>query len=71
MNLVMYVLYENPSDYRGKFVLRRQVGPTPDPRPVIVTPNMLEALAALPRGVTKIGRNQGDDPAIQDVWAVV
>lgn len=66
-----YVLYENPSDYRGKFVLRRWLNQTPDAQPVIVTTNLIEAMAKLPKNVRCLGRKPGEDPAIKDVWTRV
>ena len=70
MKIILYVLYENPSDYPRKFVLRRQVGDTPDTRPLAVADKAIDALIKLPKNVSPIGRHFGDDPAIKDVWAM-
>lgn len=70
MNL--YVIYESPSDYPGKFVLRRWVvSPAtvaPEREPMLVVDDIDEAREALPRGVCLVGPQQDDDPVIYEVW---
>ncbi len=68
---ILYVLYENPSDYPGQFVLRRQRGMEVDRCPVRVSKNHIEVLMALPKNVRPLGRRADQDPVIKDVWAVV
>jgi hypothetical protein len=70
--LTMWVIYNNPTDYPGKFVVRRQwasrglVHVAHDPE--TVTSSLIEARKAIPVGLFNIGRMPGDDRAIQEVW---
>lgn len=69
--LVFFVLYENPKDYPLKFVLRRWLDQTPDPKPVCVCTNLIEALAYLPKNVRGLGRRSGEAPCIKEVWTEI
>lgn len=66
--LRIFVLYEDPKDYPGKFVLRRWVGEEPDPIPMAVTDSLALARNVIPDYATPIGRYPLDDPAIKEVW---
>lgn len=74
--LSLYVVYNNPRDFPGKVVVRRQVarvsnlGPSisPDIAPTAVCETIEEARRHLPYGVTNIGRQDDDDPVIAEVW---
>lgn len=71
---LLYVLYENPSDFPGLYVLRRQRGMEVDRRPVRVGSDYIEVLAALPKNVRPLGKYEGyakQDPVIKDVWVVM
>ncbi|HTE38019.1 MAG TPA: hypothetical protein VK630_15875 [Reyranella sp.] len=69
--LTLWVIYDNPSDQPGKFVLRRQyasaVGTGCDVV-ALVFDTLAQAREALPPGLVNIGRMQGDDPVITEVW---
>lgn len=69
----MWVVYSNPSDYPGKWVLRRweiQRGNTdPIPTKNVHTGDLYaEVIAHLPGGLTRLGRDQSDDPTITESW---
>ena len=71
----MYVLYNNPSDYPGKYVARRfLVGDPafpdgiPDALPLAVTEFLEDARLAVPPGMYNIGRMDGDEQHIVEVW---
>lgn len=73
----LFVVYSNPSDFPGKFVLRRHIagppdrwGPngTPDPDPIAVCSTLDEARSCLPPALCNIGRYREDDPVIVEVW---
>ena len=69
MNL--YTVYKDPSDYPGKFVIRRFVisGGNVEPANLICVEDDLEtALTRLPPGLVKIDRFENDDPKILEVW---
>ena len=70
--LPMWVIYESPEDYHGKFVLRRwdAVGheTIASPIPIAVVGSLDDARAELPLGLENIGRGEGDDPVIVEVW---
>lgn len=71
----MYVLYNNPLDYPGKYVARRfLVGDPafpdgiPDRLPLVVAESLADARRALPAGLCNINRSNGDEPHIVEVW---
>jgi hypothetical protein len=66
--LNIYVIYEDPLDHPGMYVLRRWVGLVPDPKPLVVTAVLEEVRAALPDYCIPIGRYPEDDPKIKEVW---
>lgn len=68
----IYVVYDNPSDYPGKFVVRRQ---TPingivvaENKPMIIASTLEEARAAIPRDLMRFPRDPSDDPVIVESW---
>lgn len=72
-----FVIYYDPTDYPGKYVLRRWrisatvAGPPkiePDPEPMAVVNTLEQVRAAVPIGTVLISRDQNDDPAIVEVW---
>lgn len=67
-----FVVYKNPTDYPGKFVVRRFVislgAFTADPVPLIVCENIEEARESIPEWAAMICRDPNDAPAIQEVW---
>lgn len=72
--LCLYVIYRNPSDYPGLYVVRRHClradayGAVPEPHPLIVTTDLDSARNALPAGLYNLGRHIKDDPVILEVW---
>jgi hypothetical protein len=70
--LEMWVIYSNPRDYPGKFVTRRRVvtaaSDVADAKPRAVEETLEDARAAVPWGCVCIGRQEGDDPVIVEVW---
>lgn len=69
--LDLYVVYRNPSDFPGQYVVRRQVaGPGvifKDARTLAVG-NLAAVRAALPVGLVRLDRDPNDDPCIFEVW---
>jgi hypothetical protein len=70
--LETYTIYHDPTDYPGRYVVRRFVvaagHPIPDLTPIIVTTSRLEARNAIPRGLTCFPRDPTDEPAIVETW---
>lgn len=68
----LYIIYRNPSDYPGQYVVRRQFadakGVIIEAVPLVVTESLDIARAALPPGLHNIGREAGDERAILEVW---
>ena len=68
----VWVIYQDPSDYPGKFVVRRQVagrgGVTADREPVAVVESIEAARAVLPSGLYRMHRHSEDDPVIVETW---
>lgn len=75
-HVTFFVVYDNPSDYRGKFVVRRHfVMRTVDRTfvrvaiiPHAVVDTLEAARAAIPAGLTRLLRVPGDDPVIVETW---
>jgi hypothetical protein len=66
--ITLFVVYENPRDFPGKFVVRRWLDTVPEQKPVAVTEQLDQARAAIPAGAANIGRMRNDDPSIREVW---
>lgn len=70
--LDMWVIYENPSDYPGKFVVRLWhpgagfLEAAKDPTAVVET--LEEARKAIPEGRHRLPRQASDDPVIVETW---
>lgn len=68
--LPMWVIYERPADYPQGFIARMHVigeacGPTIT---AIKGEKLQDVRAKLPAGVVCIGREDGDEPQIVEVW---
>ena len=66
--LIMYVVYENPSDYPGKFVVRKFTGETPDINPTIVAHSLEAARNVIPKDKVMLLPSVTDDPVIIENW---
>jgi len=75
-SLFQWVVYEDPADFPGKWVVRRFTiypdGGSPvieeDPEPMVVTDSLEEARKVIPKGAYCLGRHPEDDPVIYEVW---
>jgi hypothetical protein len=69
-----YVIYFNPLDFPGEYVLRRwrvdpvTTHPIPDLHPVVVSDDIEEARKLVPMGLVRIHRHPSDDIAIVETW---
>jgi hypothetical protein len=67
------VVYRNPKDFPGKWVVRRRLiyAGFHDPDMVVaaVTDSLLAARAAIPLGLVCVPRHWRDDPVIWEYWA--
>jgi len=69
-------VYKNPTDYPGKYVVRRwKIGGDGlrgvviyDAKPCYVGDTLEEARASIPEGCTMLPRDGRDDPCIHEVW---
>lgn len=66
--ITLFVVYENPRDFPGKFVVRRWLDAVPERTPLRVCEQLHQARAVIPAGAANIGRMREDDPAIREVW---
>lgn len=66
--LETFVIYENPRDYPGKFVVRKWQGLEPDIAPLTVCESLEIARSFVPPDKFNLGRHKNDDPAIREVW---
>lgn len=73
-NLYIFTITQNPSDYPGKFVVRRwainsrRPEPSPDPLPWCIRNTLEEARATLPHDLSCFKRHPSDDPVILESW---
>ena len=73
--LEMFVVYENPKDYPGKFVVRRW-SVTPFENGVQLVPDsaafvgdtLEKVRAAVPASAIRTPHYPGDDPCIVEIW---
>jgi len=70
--LFQWTIYEDPSDFPGKWVVRRfsirRGSAEADPEPMVVTDSLEAARNVIPKGAYCLGRHPEDDPAIYEVW---
>lgn len=70
--VVFYVVYENPRDYPGMYVVRKQaVGPGThliEREPHVVSSDLDGARAAIPRDLIRMSRLPGDEAQILESW---
>lgn len=74
--LHQFVIYHNPSDHPGKYVVRQWLvirgDPEPHPVPLFTTHDTLEnareATPILEMGLVRLPRFDNDDPVIVEVW---
>lgn len=71
VSIVMWTVYDHPSDFPDEFVARAfrvtrgQVEPT---NITFTAPSLDEVRAMLPPGLYPLTRNVGDEPQIVEVW---
>lgn len=66
--MTIYVIYDNPRDYPGKFVVRRWIGLQACAEPEGVFTTINEARTVVPAGAVFITPYDTDDPCIAEVW---
>jgi len=66
--IITYVIYRNPLDYPGKFVLRKWIGANPFEDPEAVCNEIHECHNLLPSTCKKLPPDPNDDPVIYEVW---
>ena len=66
--MLVYTIYDNPTDYPGRVVLRRftvtKDGTAADPDPIYVGNSVAEARAAVPAGHVRIDRSPADPTCV-------
>lgn len=69
--LAFFTVYKNPSDYPGKYVVRRTrvaAGNELIDANASVFDTLEEARAVIPAGLYRIARHPTDPPAVVEVW---
>lgn len=64
----IFVIYNNPTDYPGSFVVRRFENLIADEVPIIVTTSLINARFAVPIDKICIARDESDDKCIIESW---
>jgi hypothetical protein len=69
-HLNMWTIYDNPSDYPGKFVVRRWIvkGPLEAADDVIVCDTLEEARSKIPEGLVGVPRAYEDALCTVETW---
>jgi len=65
---ITWAVYENPSDYPGKFVVRRWKNDVPEKEPVRVVDSLAQAREHIPIYLAMFLPSVGDDPVIVETW---
>jgi hypothetical protein len=69
--LIQWAIYQNPTDYPSKWVVRRFAIFRGDVVPdlnCVVCDSLEEARAQIPAGFVNVGRMEADEPQIEEVW---
>jgi hypothetical protein len=69
--LVIWCLYEHPSDYPQQWVARACLLDCSSARPVrnaLLADSLEELRGLLPRGLYRVDREPLDDPCLREVW---
>lgn len=70
--LAVWVVYESPEDFPGKWILRRQFarpdGTVRAEGVCFVADSLAEVRRFIPPGLVNLGRRPGDVAAIREVW---
>lgn len=68
----LWVVYENPDDFPGRFVVRRHTiaggESSPCEDPACVVGGLEAARASIPFDCLNLGRHPDDEPQIVEVW---
>jgi hypothetical protein len=64
----LFVIFKNPSDFPGKFVVRRWQGGVPEQEPLAVTSDLATARKVIPADCICVGRELDDDPCVLESW---
>ena len=65
--IALWTIYKHPSDYPDEFVARKFI--LDKPTSEIKTSDTIETLRLLlPMGLTRVERNDNDDPVIVETW---
>ena len=67
-SVIIWVIYYDPADYPGKFVVRRWQGIEADQWPRAICPTLETARAAVPKGYINVGKSPGSDSVILEEW---
>jgi hypothetical protein len=74
MTLIMYTVYDHPSDFPDYFVVRRffitgeTPYPEPDPFPYVIGTSLEDVRSWLPPGLDRCARSAEDEPQIVETW---
>ena len=69
--LLLYTIYEHPTDYPDGYVVRRwlvEAGAPPTPLGAHRAPTLDAVRALLPPGLARLPRELEDDPVIVETW---
>jgi len=63
-----YCIYNNPSDYPNKYVVRRWYNGQFDDLPICVVESLEEARTYIPAGLVRFTHQPGEDEVIEESW---
>ena len=64
----LYCVYENPSDYLGKYVVRKWFNNQPKLIPEALGDDLEKVRQVIPKHFIKLDRSPDDDPVILETW---
>lgn len=66
--IIVYVIYSNPKDFPGNYVVRKWTDDVPDQYPIYVGDSLHAARCNVPKGHIRLDRMDGDDVAILETY---
>ncbi len=69
--MILFTVYKHPTDYPGKWVVRRFLGMVPDEKPTLLGDSLAEVqheLLELHPHLYLLDRRPEDDPVIVETW---
>ena len=67
-SILIWVIYDNPKDFPGKFVVRKFHNDVPEKDAHAIEDTLDAARLKLPEGLVHLPRHEADDTCIVECW---